>query len=128
VAAIFADEGEAGFRARECTALKRVAALPRTVIATGGGTLTSAENRELIRTSGRSIFLDAPLDVLFERVERSSRARPLFLDREQARALYERRVPIYRSADVIVPVGLDDRPEAVAQRLAAELGREPCAT
>jgi shikimate kinase len=128
VAEIFEREGEPGFRARESEALRRISRRVRTVVATGGGTLTSLDNVELIRSSGRSVFLDAPLEVLFERVERSARARPLFHDRTQARALYESRLDGYRSADLVVAVTGEDRPEGVAARVAARLGSLSCAT
>ncbi|HVS15030.1 MAG TPA: shikimate kinase [Thermoanaerobaculia bacterium] len=126
VAEIFEREGEPGFRSRETAALRRISRRQRTVVATGGGTLTDPENAEVIRASGRSVFLDAPLEVLFDRVERSARDRPLFSDRAQARALYESRLAAYRSADLVVPVTAEDRPEAVAERVAARLGSEPC--
>lgn len=49
---IFAGDGEAGFRARESALLEELAAAPAPfVLATGGGVVTSASNRE--RLAGR---------------------------------------------------------------------------
>ena len=44
VAEIFADQGEAAFREMESEVLQQVAALTRTVVATGGGAVTSRKN------------------------------------------------------------------------------------
>ena len=46
---IFAQEGEAGFRARETAALERALAREAGVIATGGGIVTRAENIRMTR-------------------------------------------------------------------------------
>ena len=45
VAAIFAEEGEAAFRARERTAVAEACASPAAVIAVGGGALLDPDNR-----------------------------------------------------------------------------------
>jgi len=127
---IFEREGEEGFRAREAEALRVVAEgeRERLVVATGGGALTRAENRALIRATGRSVFLDAPLDLLFERIERSPRVRPLYPGREQARRLYESRLDHYRGADVVIPVVPGDQADRVAERVVGHLGSISCGT
>lgn len=125
---IFEDEGETGFRTRESAALRLLSQRDRVVVATGGGTLTRPENRDVIRSTGRSVFLRVDLEVLFERVERSPRVRPLFRDRDQARALYEERLPAYLSADLVVPVDTDDDAEGVADRILKRLRSDRCAT
>ena len=51
---IFAQEGEAGFRARETAALERALAREDGVIATGGGIVTRAEN---IRTTSFPVWM-----------------------------------------------------------------------
>ena len=45
IPAIFAAEGEAGFRARELRALEEVSTRPRAVVALGGGALVNAAAR-----------------------------------------------------------------------------------
>ena len=73
--AIFAREGEVGFRAREREAL-RAALVGSGVLALGGGTLVAAENREMLRASWRVVVLLAPAPVLRQRVGEGS-GRPL---------------------------------------------------
>jgi len=81
VSEIFAREGEAAFRRLESTAL---AGLPaqRCVVALGGGTVVSAENRRVLRAKGRLVWLDAAPETLVERIG-DSQKRPLLagLDR-----------------------------------------------
>jgi shikimate kinase len=79
IPAIFAAEGEAGFRAREAAALRAVAARPGPplVVATGGGTPCFHANVEVLRTSGFLLWLDVPLPELVRRLGRSHTKRPL---------------------------------------------------
>jgi len=78
IAAIFADEGEAGFRDRETAALSDQSPLtvlergPRgevsSVIATGGGVVLREENRRILKSTGFVIWLQAPAEILWERI------------------------------------------------------------
>lgn len=101
---IFAQEGEAGFRARERAALALLAAEEGLLIATGGGAFVDPEVRNMLKASGITLHLAAPFEVLWERVGKSQ-GRPLLAGpdaRERARALYESRLAAYREADVEV--------------------------
>ncbi len=95
---IFATEGEAGFRKRESEILRQCRNLTGSVLATGGGAILSAQNRELIR-SGIVIYLHATAVQQYERIKNRSN-RPNFdaanpLDRLSE--LMEIRLPLYRS-------------------------------
>src|SRR5262245_39625007 len=69
VAEIFADEGEAGFRARERAAIDDVMASPSPVVAAcGGGAVLDPENRRRVRAHGCVVWLTADPDTLAERV------------------------------------------------------------
>lgn len=68
IAGIVEQEGWEGFRARETAALQAVSA-PSHVIATGGGIILSAYNRQLMREKGVVIYLCAPVPVLARRLE-----------------------------------------------------------
>src|SRR5262245_35255887 len=52
VAAIFAAEGEVGFRDREAQALVQLSTRPKHVIATGGGVILRHESRVALSRSG----------------------------------------------------------------------------
>ena len=74
---IFQDEGEEAFRALESRLLAEVLMRDsEQVIATGGGVILSAENRALMKESGRVIWLDASPVVLAKRIAGDSN-RPL---------------------------------------------------
>ncbi len=65
---IFADEGEAGFRERESLALAHLAETRESIIATGGGVVLRAENRERLKR-GFVVWLTAPADVIWNRLQ-----------------------------------------------------------
>ncbi len=104
---IFEKEGEAGFRDRETRALMDLTAMPNIVMATGGGAVGRAENRELLK-KGFVIYLNASVDTQLSRTKKDKN-RPL-LQSDNPRAvleeLYQKRNPLYREvADIIVPTG-----------------------
>lgn len=124
---IFEHRGERGFRDLEHRCLRRTEALEKAVIATGGGAMAIAKNREVIRRLGLSVWLDPPLEVLFERLERAPASkRPLFRGREQARALYHHRRQAYRMADLRIEPSERDTADDVAGRIAAILRERNC--
>lgn len=124
---IFELSGEDWFRDREHECLQRTEAFERAVIATGGGTMTFERNRALISRLGVSVWLDPPLEVLFERLERGGRAkRPLFRGREQARLLFDSRRDAYRMADLRIEPSSRDTADGIAARIAALLRERNC--
>jgi len=100
IAAIFARDGEEGFRELETAALESLDHLQRSVIATGGGVVLRERNRELLRELGLVVLLKASEEALFERVSRNTK-RPLLQTenpRETFAKLYAAREPIYEAA------------------------------
>jgi shikimate kinase len=68
IADIFADEGEAGFRAREAGSVQRAISQPGRVVSVGGGAVEAAGNRAGLHGYGLAIWLDAPAELLWERI------------------------------------------------------------
>ena len=97
IKAIFATHGEDYFRDLEFECCKKVAYFKNCVVSTGGGALTFERNVEALKTSGKIVFLDASFDIICDRIGNSNN-RPLFQDREKARALYDERKSKYLSA------------------------------
>jgi shikimate kinase len=97
IATIFAREGEPYFRVVERTVLVDLLPLRHAVVATGGGTFVSPENRAAIKRDGLSVWLDVPLDELVGRLPADGR-RPLAADREQLERLYAARRAAYEQA------------------------------
>lgn len=106
---IFAREGEGFFRLKERQVIARLLAEERGVLSTGGGAFLAAENQQIISENGVSVWLQADLDVLWNRVKHRH-TRPL-LQTANPRAtlgeLYNTRVPLYAMADL--PVASDGR-------------------
>ena len=108
ILSIFNQEGEQGFRARETDALIAASNAGAFVIATGGGTVVRAENRNLMASNGWIVFLEAQPPVLHSRIQQQLKEsdpraiRPL-LDAvyplDQIRSLKHTRQPAYGLAD-----------------------------
>lgn len=99
---IFAEDGEEAFRGIEHDQLvvqaRRAAEGSARVVALGGGAFACEGNRSVVAGAGASIWLDAPLETLWERVCAETQ-RPLARDRERFEALYRRRLASYAQAD-----------------------------
>ena len=105
---IFEMEGEAGFRKREVLMIDELTQMPNIVLATGGGAVLSAENRQHLASRGTVIYLRASVQDLYLRT-RFDRNRPL-LQNTNAQAkleqLFSERDPLYREvAHHIVDTG-----------------------
>jgi len=88
VSEIFAQFGEEYFRDGERRVISRLIEQDRIVIATGGGAFSEAETRDLILERAISVWLDAPIDTLVQRVARRD-TRPLLKDRDPETVLTE---------------------------------------
>lgn len=59
---IFAKHGEAGFRKRETHVIRELLSAENTVIATGGGAVISAENRQCLQAIGFIVYLQTSVE------------------------------------------------------------------
>jgi shikimate kinase len=114
---IFAERGEFEFRLLEHEAIRSYTAVPRSVIALGGGAYVSDENRALLRTIGRTVWLDCPLDICLRRIDGDT-SRPLLGDEEAMRELLDERRASYAQADYIMQTG-----ELSPEKLVIEISR-----
>ena len=120
---IFDMEGEAGFRNRETAVLSELVKLNQILLATGGGVILKPENRRMMSSNGRVVYLRASIN---EQVRRTSRdkKRPLLQHsdpRQVLTDLMEEREPLYLEvADYVVET--DRRsPKSVAEELSGLL-------
>ena len=117
IPAIFAEEGEAGFREREHEACWELAARTGLVIASGGGAPTFARNVDAMK-SDCLVLLEVSLENVLRRTGQEG-DRPMIAG-EDGRAktirLYEVRRPLYlAAADIIVNADLP--PQKVAEEI-----------
>ncbi len=101
---IFESFGEQYFRDGENRVIARLLDSEPGILATGGGAFMSEDNRNQIAENGVSVWINADLDTLWERVQ-GKPGRPL-LQRDDARevlsALVNERYPTYALADIEV--------------------------
>jgi shikimate kinase len=118
-------DGEAQFRERETGALQTALKenLAR-VIALGGGTWTIEKNRALIKSSDcLTVWLDAPFELCWQRIERESNPRPLARDKESTQQLYQQRQPSYALALLHLKVN-GKSPQRLATEIIKALAEE----
>lgn len=124
VSELFADGGEAAFRAAEYRAVSAcLAGTFAGVLSLGGGALTHGPTRAAVVASGAPVaVLRAPLDTLLARIG-DGRTRPLLADDPSARlaALAAERGPVYDAVASLVVETEGRTPGQVAARIAARM-------
>jgi len=127
---IFQREGEEGFRIRETEALQSVSAQGPFVVATGGGAVIRAENRQLMTRRGWIVCLEGRAEILHARIQQQLKKvepdaiRPM-LDAvyplDQVRSLKYSRQALYALSDWIIQT---DRltPQQVADEVIRAVG------
>src|SRR6185436_4838332 len=118
-AELIQQNGEQAFREIETSALREVLTLDDAqVIALGGGAWTIEENRALVESHGYlAVWLDAPFELCWSRIQSGDTVRPLAPDREAAQALYQSRRQTYELASLKLAVDEPDSPESIARRI-----------
>lgn len=94
---IFDLEGEEGFRKREQEVIDELTQQQKIVLSTGGGTVLSSENRNVLAARGIVIYLRATLEQQLTRMEKD-RKRPMLqaVDKEKVlKRLNQEREPLY---------------------------------
>ncbi|AAL51224.1 shikimate kinase [Brucella melitensis bv. 1 str. 16M] len=133
VAELFEAYGEVEFRDLERRVILRLLDDGPMVLATGGGAYMNAETRAAIAEAGISIWINADLDVLMERVSRRQN-RPLLRNsdpRGVMQRLMDERYPVYALAELHL-MTRDEKKEVIAAELievlAAHLEKEQAAS
>ena len=101
---IFERDGESFFRTKETQIIERLLAEKQCVLSTGGGAFLSEQNRMNISGRGISVWLNADLELLWNRV-RNKDTRPLLRTpnpKSTLQDIYDQRVPTYALADMTV--------------------------
>ena len=101
---IFDVEGEKGFRIRESRLLEELTSKSGILLATGGGVVTSEENRALLRARGFVVYLKTSIENQLRRLSQD-KSRPLLQSEDRAQRLLDLarvRNPLYEStADLV---------------------------
>ena len=108
---IFDQRGESGFRKIESEMLRHILAIETGIIlATGGGTPCFENNLGVMLGAGKVIYLEAPIELLVQRILQTPSARPLLHPlsgkelSEKLRHMLREREVFYRQAHHTVSV------------------------
>lgn len=109
---IFEQEGENHFRKLETNTLIEISESQNVIISLGGGTVANEENLEILKKTGKIIYLKVSLDTVYQRLK-YKRDRPALtknnsesLSREEMtgriKKLMDNRVKYYEQADYTI--------------------------
>jgi shikimate kinase len=123
---IFEQEGEPAFRDREAGILEELCRSGHQVVATGGGAVLRAENRQRLHAHGFVVWLTADEQTIWRRIQHdlSSRDRrpPLSVGGlAEIQELLRVRQPLYRSCADLTVDTINRSPEEVAETIMAQL-------
>jgi shikimate kinase len=123
---IIEQDGEEAFRRIETRMLHEILLeTPTLVLAVGGGAWTVAENRKLITERGAlTVWLDAPFELCWKRIEGGGKTRPLAQSRDMAEKLYAARRSTYELADVRILITEELTAEDIVTKVARVVLRE----
>ncbi|SHE45645.1 shikimate kinase [Loktanella atrilutea] len=123
IAEIFARDGEPFFRRRESEVIARLLTGAPCILSTGGGAYLAEGNRRAIGQHGVAVWLNAPLDLLWDRV-RHKDSRPLLRTADPQATLariFADRTPVYAKAalhlDVRHRASIEETTDAVLDLL-----------
>ncbi len=95
---MFEQHGEEYFRNVESRILKEVSALPSGIVSTGGGIVLRQQNRDIMSSTGKVLWLHRDIAETAATLDPSGR--PLLKDGTDALfSIYQARLPLYRMAD-----------------------------
>jgi len=109
ISEIFAKFGEAFFREKEMQVVRRLVNENAQVIATGGGAYCQAETRSIINHQSISVWLNADLETIWNRVKGKNH-RPLLQvenPKEVLATMLTTRLPDYRKAQLEIEVNAE---------------------
>lgn len=108
IAELFTRYGETHFRDREHATIARLSAhdTDALVLALGGGAIERAETRDLLLATPGTLLvhLEVELATTLARCAGTEHSRPILADQSNLASRYARRLPLYRSAHVSIPV------------------------
>lgn len=117
ISELFRKYGEIRFRSEESLVVKKINKKTKTVIATGGGTVISAENWDKLQEMGILIHLFVPLEVALSRINRRQ-DRPLLLKNGiEVEQLWSERLNIYNKAHITIDTSDKELATVVAEIL-----------
>ena len=119
IAEIFERDGERFFRKREAEVIDRLLGEPPCILSTGGGAFLTDSVRNAIAEKALALWLDADVDILWERVKHKD-TRPLLRTADPRQSLvniFEARVPVYAQAGLRTEITAESSIEQTTDRV-----------
>lgn len=104
ISEIFATKGEVEFRLVEQKNLHQTGHLKHYIIACGGGTIAYENNLQWLLSNGITLYLEAEIGLIINRINRSKTIRPLFsglntLEKEEKiKKIFKERRPLFEQS------------------------------
>jgi shikimate kinase len=129
---IFTESGEQYFREIETNTLRELSVGSDSIVALGGGTITISENRDILKVSGKVVYLKTSPEKVYERLK-NKRDRPILLNEQgenlsrtefigKVNTLFESRKQYYEQADIIIDTDVETIGKTI-DRLAAIINK-----
>ena len=123
---IFEKQGESSFRQLEKQWITKISKQRHQVISLGGGAVVDPENWEKISSSGITVTLGYPPEIILRRAAQKT-DRPLLKGtdaekRARIHDLLEKRSPYYQRADLVLFLNKEIHADLVADMIAGYLG------
>ncbi len=130
IAQLFWLHGEPAFREMEAALVAELLREENTVLALGGGAVEHPDTQSLLRTmlsadsESLLVYLEAPLAVSLARcaAEPGAAVRPVLSDQDLLRRRFATRLPLYRSAHLVMPT-VACSPDEIARQIADQVAR-----
>jgi shikimate kinase len=118
IAEIFVRHGEPTFRKTEQATIARLAQTDGLVLALGGGAIETEATRDLLLTTPTTLLvhLEVELATTLARCGGTEHTRPILADQANLATRYNRRLPLYRTAHLSIPVD-NLTPERLAEEI-----------
>jgi shikimate kinase len=130
IARIFAEDGEPAFRNLEAEVIAELCQRPRLVLAAGGGAPLREQSRQVMRASGKVVWLTARPETIHTRMtgdQTTATRRPNLTNRgglEEVVHLLATREPIYRESAHLEVDTEDKSPDDVAVEILKRLNED----
>lgn len=126
ISQVFEELGETKFREAEVQVLNELARRKNLIISTGGGTLARQETMDIALNSGSVIYLNAPVELLYERVIFSPKDRPILNEPDTETVFKDKfyaREQFYTQAHFTVSTGERKTDDVVEDCIRSLLGK-----
>ncbi len=91
------------------------------VYSTGGGIVLNKQNRLVLKKNGYTIFLNASIPVLYNRIKNDANQRPLFKNKNMLEKLLNQRIHYYRDCANFVIDTDNETPQEIVRQIINQL-------